>query len=169
MFVSSIHKIHQQKILALLSQLACPVWQFMSLISLLTATEKQVYLGQLHMRPIQWHLKKNWRVPESLEKVIPIPRSLHPQLKRWLEESNLLQGQPLLPLKQALQIFTDTSKEGWGAHLNEHTARETLILFCDNLHLSFAKALCKKYMIYNRTIYTESPSCLYCLYTECFW
>ena len=24
------------------------------------------------MRPIQWHLKNNWRVPESLEKVIPL-------------------------------------------------------------------------------------------------
>ena len=34
-------------------------------------------------------------------------------------------GQPLHPLKHALQIFTDTSKEGWGAHLNEHTARGT--------------------------------------------
>ena len=40
----------------------------MSLIGLLTATEKQVHLGRLHMRPIQWHLKNNWRVPESLEK-----------------------------------------------------------------------------------------------------
>ena len=45
--------------------------QFMSLIGLLTATEKQVYLGRLHMRPIQWHLKNNWSVPEALEKVIP--------------------------------------------------------------------------------------------------
>ena len=61
---------------------SCPVRQFMSLIGLLTATEKQVHLGQLRMRPIQWHLKNNWRVPESLEKVIPIPRSLHPHL-RW--------------------------------------------------------------------------------------
>ena len=40
----------------------------------LTATEKQVHLGRLHMRLIQWHHKNNWRVPESLEKVIP----LHP-------------------------------------------------------------------------------------------
>ena len=31
----------------------------MSLIGLLTATEKQVHLGRLHMRPIQWHLKNN--------------------------------------------------------------------------------------------------------------
>ena len=49
----------------------CRVRQFMSLIGLLTATEKRVYLGRLHMRPIQWHLKNNWRVPESLENVIP--------------------------------------------------------------------------------------------------
>ena len=79
----------------------------MSLIGLPTATEKQVHLGRLHMRPIQWHLKNNWRVPESLEKVIPIPRSLHPHLQWWLEEDNVLQGQPLHPIKHALQIFRE--------------------------------------------------------------
>ena len=83
----------------------------MSLIGLLAATEKQVHLGRLHLRPIQWHLKSNWRVTESLEKVIPIPRSLHPHLQWWLEE-NILAGQPLHPINHALQIFTDTSKEG---------------------------------------------------------
>ena len=77
------------------------------------------------MRPIQWHLKNNWRVLESLEKVIPIPKSQHPHLKWWLEKSNVLQGQPLHLLKHALQIFTDATKEGWGGHLNEHTARGT--------------------------------------------
>ena len=84
----------QDKIHLLLSLPACPARQFMSLIGLLTATEKQVHLGRLHMRPIQWHLKNNWRVPESLEKIIPLPRSLHPHLQWWLEEDNVLQGQP---------------------------------------------------------------------------
>ena len=51
--------------------------------------------------------QNNWRVPESLEKVIPVPRSLHPHLKWWLEEGNVLPGQPLHPLKHALQKFTD--------------------------------------------------------------
>ena len=97
----------------------CPVWKLMSLLGLLTATEKQVHLGRLHMRPIHWNLRNNWRVPETLEKVIPIPKSLHRHLKWWLEESNVLTGQPLHPLKHAVQIFTDASKEGWGAHLNE--------------------------------------------------
>ena len=89
------------------------------------------------MRPIQWHLKYNWSIPESLEKVITIPRSLHSHLKWWLEESNVLQGQPLHPLKYALQIFTDTSKEGWGSNLNEHTSRETWSLPESQLHIKY--------------------------------
>ena len=127
----------QQKIQALLLLPACPVRQFMSLIGLLTATEKQVHLGRLHMRPIQWHLKNNWRVPESLEKVIPLPRSLHPHLRWWLEERNMLLGQPLHPIKHALQIFTDASKEGWGAHLNELTARGSWSVPESKLHINY--------------------------------
>ena len=72
---------------------SCLVWKLMSFISLLTATEKQVHLVRLDMRSIQWHLKKRWMVPESLEKVIPVPRSLHPSLKWWLQEENVLQNQ----------------------------------------------------------------------------
>ena len=123
------------KIQALLARSSCPVRQFMSLIGLLTATEKQVYLGRLHMRPIQWHLKNNWRV--SLEKVIPIPTSLHPHLEWWLEEDNVLQGQPLHPLKHALQIFTDASKEGFGTHLDEHTTKSVWSLPESKLHINY--------------------------------
>ena len=127
----------QDKILHLLSLPTCPVRDFMSLIGLLTATEKQVHLGRLHMRPIQWHLKNNWRVPESLEKRIPVPRSLHPHLQWWLDEKNVLTDQPLRPMQHALQIFTDASKEGWGAHLNEHTARGTWSLPESRLHINY--------------------------------
>ena len=109
----------------------------MSLIGLLTATEKQVHLGRLHMRPIQWHLKNNWQVPESLEKVIPIPRSLQPHLRWWPQEDNVLTGQPLHPIKHALQIFTDASKEGWGAHLNERTARGLWSVPKGKLHINY--------------------------------
>ena len=124
------------KIRSMMSDPVCPVRKFMSLIGLLTATEKQVHLGRLHMRPIQWHLKNNWRVPESLEKVIPVPKSLHPHLRWWLEESNVLLGQPLHPLKHALQIFTDASNEGWGADLDDHNARGTWSLPESKLHIN---------------------------------
>ena len=127
----------QEKILELISRPACSVRELMSLIGLLTATEKQVHLGRLHMRPIQWHLKRNWRIPESLEKWIPLPRSLHPHLQWWLEEGNVLTGQPLHPLQHALQIFTEASKEGWGAHLNEFIARGTWSLPESKLHINY--------------------------------
>ena len=88
----------QETMLKLLSLPACPVREVTSLIGLLTATEKQVHLGPLHIRLIQWHHKHNWRVPESLEKVIPIPRFLHPRLQWWLKEDNVLTDQPLHPI-----------------------------------------------------------------------
>ena len=109
----------------------------MSLIGQLTATEKQVHLGRPHMRPIQGHFKSNWRIPESLEKLIPLPRSLHPHLQWWLKEDNVLTGQPLHPIQHALQIFTDASKEGWGAHLNEFIARGTWSLPESKLHINY--------------------------------
>ena len=127
----------QDKIQTLLSLPTCPVRQFMSLIGLLTATEKQVHLCRLHMRAIQWHLKNNWRVPESLEKIIPLPRTLHPHLQWWLKEDNVLQGQRLHPVKHALQIFKDASKEGWGAHLNELTARGSWSVPESKLHINY--------------------------------
>ena len=92
---------------------------------------------RLHMRPIQWHLKSNWRIPESLEKRIPLPRSLHPHLQWWLKEDNVLTGQLLHPMQHALQIFTDASKEGWGAHLNEFIARGTWSLPESKLHINY--------------------------------
>ena len=108
----------------------------MSLIGFLTATEKQVHLGRLHMRSIQWHLKNNWHIPESLDKVILIPKPLHPHLRWWLDEENVLTGQPLHPVKYARQIFTDASKEGWGAHLDGHTARGVWSLPESKLHIN---------------------------------
>ena len=109
----------------------------MSLIGLLTATEKQVVSGRLHMRPIQWHLKNHWHVPEVLEKEIPLPRSLYPHLQWWLDENNVLSGQPLHPLQHALQLFTDASNEGWGVHLGDHTAKGVWSDSESQLHINF--------------------------------
>ena len=126
---------------------------------LLTATEKQVHLGRLHMRPIQWHLKNNWRVPESLEKVIPIPRSLHPHLQWCLKEDNVLTGQPLHPIKHALQIFTVASKEGWGAHLNERTARGSWSPPESRLHINYLELKELSFERVPRPLYRQDSTC----------
>ena len=58
-------------------------------------------------------------------------------LQWWLQEDNVLTGQQLHPIKHALQIFTDASQEGWGAHLNEHTARGAWSLPESKLHINY--------------------------------
>ena len=127
----------QEKLRFMKDRHHCTVRQFMSLIGLLTATEKQVCAGRLHMRPIQWHLKRHWHVPEVLEKLIPVPQSLHPHLDWWLDEANVLKGQPLHPLQHAVQLFTDASNEGWGAHLGDFTARGVWSPLEGRLHINF--------------------------------
>ena len=48
----------------------------------------------------------------------------------------MLPGQGLHPLKHAVQIFTDASKEGWSAHLNKRTARGTWSIPESKLHIN---------------------------------
>ena len=67
----------------------------------------------------------------------PYSQITAPPLQWWLEEDNVHHGQPLHPIKHALQIFRDTSKEGWGAHLNEHTSRGTWSLPESKLHIHY--------------------------------
>ena len=62
------------KINSLLERSSCSVRQLMALIGLLTATEKQVPSGRLHMRPIQWHLKNHWHIPETFAESHPYPQ-----------------------------------------------------------------------------------------------
>ena len=88
------------KMQSILSGPVCPVWEVMSLIGLLS-TEEQVHLGRLHLRPIEWHLKYNWRAPESLEKVIPVPRSLPPH-KVVAGEKQCATRSTITPSKHAL-------------------------------------------------------------------
>ena len=109
----------------------------MSLIGLLTAMEKQVLSGHLHMRPIHWSLKNHWHVLEMLEKIIRLLASFHPHLDWWLDEDNVLRGQPLYRLRHVVQLFTDISNDGWGTHLGDCTLNEICSLPENKLHINF--------------------------------
>ena len=74
--------------------------------------EKQVpFLSPPHLTN-SVALKIHRHVPESLEKEIPLPSSLHSHLKWWLQDADILPGQPLHPFSfgtnPACQI------KGWG-------------------------------------------------------
>ena len=48
-----------------------------------------------------------------------------------------MRGIPLHPLRHALQLFTDASNEGWGAHLGDCTAKGISSQPESKLHINF--------------------------------
>ena len=86
----------------------------------------------------RFHIRKNnCHVPESLKKLIPIPKSLYPHLCWWLKEKSVLSGQPLHSFRHADQIFTDASNEDCGTHLGDFTTKSIRSLPESKLHISY--------------------------------
>ena len=85
----------------------------MSPIGLLASTEKMIPEGRLHMRPFQFHLKEHCRYPQSLDSLLPWTEAISVHLGWWQTPTNVMRGADLHPKDHSIQLFTDTSNEGW--------------------------------------------------------
>ena len=79
--------------------------------------------GRLHMRPFQFHLKEHWRYPQSLDNLLPWTEAIVAHLDWWQNPSNVMKGSDLHPKDHSIQLFTDASNEGWGAHLDQKSTK----------------------------------------------
>ena len=113
----------QVLILLLKSKHVLTVRCLMSLIGLLASTEKMVPEGRLHMRPFQFHLKEHWRYPQLLDSLLPWTETIFVHLDRWQNPTNVMRGADLHPKDHSVQLFTDASNEGWGAHLEQTSTK----------------------------------------------
>ena len=95
----------------------------MSLIGLLASTEKMVPEGRLHMRPFQFHLKEHWKFPQPLDSLLPWSEAISAHLDWWQNPANVMKGSDLHPKDHSIQLFTDASNEGWGAHLEQSSTQ----------------------------------------------
>ena len=113
----------QDLILRLKSKRVLTARCLMSLIGLLASTEKMVPEGRLHMRPFQFHLREHWRYPQSLDNLLPWTEAIVAHLDWWQNPSNVMKGADLHPKDHSIQLFTDASNEGWGAHLDKNSTK----------------------------------------------
>ena len=113
----------QDLILRLKSKRVLTARCLMSLIGLLASTEKMVPEGRLHMRPFQFHLKEHWRYPQSLDNLLPWTEAIAAHLDWWQNPSNVMKGADLHPKDHSIQLFTNASNEGWGAHLDQNSTK----------------------------------------------
>ena len=113
----------QDLILRLKSKHVLTTRCLMSLIGLLASTEKMVPEGRLHMRPFQFHLKEHWKFPQSLDSLLPWTEVISVHLDWWQNPTNVMRGADLHPKDHSIQLFTDASNVGWGAHLDQSSTK----------------------------------------------
>ena len=113
----------QDLILQLKSKHVLTARCLMSLIRLLASTEKMVPEGCLHMKPFQFHLKEHWRFPQSLGNLLPWTETISTHLEWWQNPTNMMKVGDLHPKDHSIQLFTDASNKGWGAHLEQASTK----------------------------------------------
>ncbi len=89
-----------------------------SLLGLLSATEKTVPLGRAHVRGLQRCLASQWS-PEQDHRwtIVRVDRDALVDIRWWQDPVILEMGCPTQPLPHDLEIYTDSSVSGWGAHM----------------------------------------------------
>jgi hypothetical protein len=87
------------------------VRQWLKILGLMAATLSSVRLARLRMRPVQLHLREQWR-SRRMKDAVMVPRLLLPCFSWWAQEENLAQEMPFRQPPHALTITTDASREG---------------------------------------------------------
>ena len=113
----------QDLILRLKSKHVLTARCLMSLIRLLASMEKMDPDGRLYMRPSQFHLKEHWKYPQSLDNLLPWTEMISAHLDWWKNPSNVMIGADLHPKDHSIQLFTDASNIGCGAHLDQSSTK----------------------------------------------
>ena len=76
--------------------------------------------------PFQFHLKEHWRFPQSLDSFLPWTETISAHIEWWQNPTNVTKGADLHPKDHSIQLFTDASNEGWGAHLEQTSTKGLL-------------------------------------------
>ncbi len=93
-------------------------WQKM--VGLISATEKQVPWGRIHLRDLQ--IQMNQYLPGQPHTKVKVTPTCRSALQWWLDPHNVMQGVPLVPPPPTQTVHSDSSLIGWGGHCGECTA-----------------------------------------------
>ncbi|XP_075783465.1 DNA repair protein RAD51 homolog 2 isoform X1 [Pelodiscus sinensis] len=125
---------------------------YLKLLGHMAATTYVVAHARLHLRSLQhWLFKVYTPGVHAVSKTVSIPRQVRTSLIWWDNPQNLLSGVPFHAQRPTVQITTDASLIGWGAHLQQHrvqglwSAQESL-LHINLLELRAVSNACRHFL-----------------------
>ena len=125
------YRLTRDKILRYRNQ-ALTLRQWMSLLGELSSLQDLTYRGRLNLRYFQsWINKHRYR---DLDTVLRIDDTVQLDLQWWIQDHLILPGTDMVPPPPDLQLFTDASLEGWGAHMNDEQISGTWT-FHEDVHV----------------------------------
>ena len=71
----------------------------------------------------QFYLKEHWKFPQPLDSRLPWTEAISAHLDWWQNPANVMKGSDLHPKDHSIQLFTDASNKGWGAHLEQSSTQ----------------------------------------------
>ncbi len=115
-------------------------WQI--LVGKLVALTKMVPSGMLHLRDIQYHLHRHWRMAyETNQKRVPITKQVLKQIVWWKNREGLQQGVPMVGKQHEVTMYTDASDTGFGGHVGNHMFKGTWNQSERRLHINAKELL----------------------------
>jgi len=136
-----------QKIQGILALESSIVTDWMSLIGLINSITDQVPLGRLRLRPLQWFLASNWKDRSSQLEKLQLSSEVQSHLRWWLLTTNTHVGVPLEKETPNVQMFTDASTTGWGAHINDVEVSGVWKSYERSLHINVLELRAVRYAV----------------------
>ena len=116
------------------AQQSPPAVQWLQVLGHLVSLETLVPYGRIRIRPIQWQLRLQWsQSKEKSSKLIPLDLQSRLAILWWTNRDNLRRG---VPLGNIDVEYSDSSTQGWGAHLQDLTASGIWSQDQSQLHLN---------------------------------
>ena len=105
------------------AQQSPPAVQWLQVLGHLVSLEKLVPYGRIRICPIQWQLRLQWsQSKEKSSKLIPLDLQSRLAILWWTNRDNLRRAVPVGNIDVECYLYTDSSTQGWGAHLQDLTA-----------------------------------------------
>ena len=97
-----------------------PVSSWLELLGVLASMIQLVPGGKLRMRLLQFTLRRSWdQVPVDKTALVSWTLEIRADLEWWLDRERLVLGVDLDQVSPQLDLWSDASDVGWGAHLGE--------------------------------------------------